>query len=357
LDSALQSLFERNLPNLHQHVEETLVRAAYRFCDRNQVQTARLLGVSRNIVRARLIQFGELQESPRAAVEVPRLRIVAPQKLRIGYQKFGLLGVLKARGTLATRGLDVEWIEFPGGTQLVEAMQAGRIDLGVVGEGPPIVAQAARAPIVYLGAEPPAPEDEAIIVHHDSPIACMADLKGKTIALNKGANVEHLLLRALEEAELRADDVRIVFVPPTGARAAFESREVDAWAIWNPLLACVVHTTGARVLRDGRGLCPNIAYYIGTRALATEQPALVRAFLDDVRAVGHWANANRDAVAELLAEQLRMDRAVLQRALAHARFGVRPLDDELVASQQRVADKFFRARVIPRAVRVADAQL
>jgi aliphatic sulfonates family ABC transporter substrate-binding protein len=358
LAAALESLFEQNLPNLHEHVEAALVRAAYRFCDRNQVQTARLLGVSRNIVRARLIQFGELSESPRPVTptEAPRLRIVGG-RLRVGYQKFGLLGVVKARGALAARGLDVDWVEFPGGTQLLEAMQAGRIDLGVVGEGPPVVAQAARAPIVYLGAEPPAPEDEAIIVPADSPIASVADLKGKTIALNKGANVELLLLRALEEAGLRADDVRIAFVPPMGARAAFEGREIDAWAIWNPLLASMLHSGGARVLRDGRGLCANVAYYIGTRALAAERPELMRSFLDEVRAVGQWANEHRDEVAALLGEQLRMDPAALRLALARTRFGVRPLDDETLATQQRVADRFFRARIIPRAVRVADAQL
>ncbi|XXU38454.1 sigma-54 dependent transcriptional regulator [Sorangium sp. So ce1000] len=60
LEGALLALFEQNLPNLHEQIEETIIRTAYRYCDRNQLQTARLLGISRNIVRARLAQFGEL---------------------------------------------------------------------------------------------------------------------------------------------------------------------------------------------------------------------------------------------------------------------------------------------------------
>jgi DNA-binding NtrC family response regulator/ABC-type nitrate/sulfonate/bicarbonate transport system substrate-binding protein len=332
LEVALRTLFEQNGPNLHARIEETVFRAAYRYCDRNQVQTAKLLGISRNIVRARLIQYGELSEAPRTsrarvahASGPARLHVVGPDRLRIGFQKFGLLGTVKAQGSfeaaLRERGVGLDWLEFPGGTQLVDAMRDGRIELGVVGEGPPVIGQASRAPIVYLAAGTSAPEGEAIIVPPCSPIRTVADLKGKTIALNKGANVDYLLLRALEEAGLRSDDVNLAFVPPTGGRAAFDSGEVDAWAIWSPLLDTVVRETGARIVRDGRGLCANVAFYIGTRDFIDAHADLVTLFLDAVRAVGE----------------------------------LRPMDAALVASQQLVADTFLRARVIARSVSVADA--
>ncbi|WP_436616693.1 sigma-54 interaction domain-containing protein [Sorangium sp. So ce1024] len=66
LESALLALFEQNRPGLHEHIEEVLMRTAYRYCHRNQLQTARLLGISRNIVRARLAQFGELARPARS---------------------------------------------------------------------------------------------------------------------------------------------------------------------------------------------------------------------------------------------------------------------------------------------------
>ncbi|CAD5107374.1 sigma-54 interaction domain-containing protein [Zestomonas carbonaria] len=63
LEAALNALYEKNLPDLYEHIEETIFRSAYRFCHGNQLQTGRLLGISRNIVRARLEKIGEL-ESP-----------------------------------------------------------------------------------------------------------------------------------------------------------------------------------------------------------------------------------------------------------------------------------------------------
>jgi len=60
LQNALLALFEKERPNLYATIEAAVMKAAYEFCDRNQLQTARLLGISRNIVRARLIQSGVL---------------------------------------------------------------------------------------------------------------------------------------------------------------------------------------------------------------------------------------------------------------------------------------------------------
>ncbi|WP_437675708.1 aliphatic sulfonate ABC transporter substrate-binding protein [Sorangium sp. So ce131] len=391
LEGALLALFEQNLPNLHEHIEEVLMRTAYRYCNRNQLQTARLLGISRNIVRARLIQFRELAGSPRArgagGAEPPESGPIssgpchvegaegeddveegrgggarpAVRTVRIGCSKFGLLMMLvKLTGALdramAERGVKVAWREFAGGTQLVEALRASEVDLGLVGEGPPVLALSAHAPIVYLAAEPPAPEGEAIIVHKDSPIRSVADLKGKTVALNRGSNVDYLLMRALEEVNLRYEDVNLSFIPPSGARAAFESREVDAWAIWNPVLSSVKDATGARVLRDGKGLATNTAYYIGARGFADENPELVQIFLSEVKAVGHWANENMAEAAELLASHQGMSKPAICAALQRRKFGMKALDAELVASQQQVADTFLKLRLIPRAIRVAEAQ-
>ena len=114
-------------------------------------------------------------------------------EIRIGYQKFGVLSILKARGSLEKRfesqGVRVKWVQFPAGPQLLEALHAGSIDIGETGNTPPIFAQAAGTPLVYIGAGKPRPEAEAIVVHHDSPIHDIGQLKGKKIALNKGSNV------------------------------------------------------------------------------------------------------------------------------------------------------------------------
>ena len=289
-----------------------------------------------------------------------RARAADTKVVRVGYQKFGLLVTLKARGTfdraLAAQGVNVEWSEFPGGIQLVEALGAGKLDLGVVGEGPPVFAQAAGAPVVYLGAEPPAPEGVAILIPKDSPIKTVADLRGKHVVVNKGSNSHYLLLKALEEAKLPYKDIKVSFVPPAAARAAFESKQVDAWSIWDPFQASVEEASGARVLRDGRGLVQNPGYYIGTRPFADANPQLVRLFLDQIEATGAWANQNRPKVVALLAPLLGIKELALDKALGRNRYGVEPVDDQLFAAQQRVADAFAAEKLIPRPIRVLEAR-
>ena len=175
--------------------------------------------------------------------------LAASRELRIGVQKYGSLVLLKERGLLEQRlepqGWTVTWIEFPGGPQLLEALNVGAIDFGTTGEAPPIFAQAAGAPLLYVGYEPPAPEGEAILVAKDSPIADVAGLKGKKVALNKGSNVHYLLVKALEAAGVAYTDIETVYLPPADARAAFERGAVDAWVIWDPFLAAAQAATGA----------------------------------------------------------------------------------------------------------------
>ena len=134
-----------------------------------------------------------------AAITFGAITQAQADALRIGYQKYGTLVLLKAKGSLekrlAAQGIDVKWTEFPGGPQLLEGLNVGAIDFGVTGETPPVFAQAAGADLLYVAHEPPAPSSEAILVQKDSPIRSVAELKGKKVALNKGSNVHYLLVR------------------------------------------------------------------------------------------------------------------------------------------------------------------
>jgi len=357
LHAALLGLFDEGGPALHARIDEVVMRAAYAYCDRNQLQTARLLGISRNIVRARLLAIGEIQGGVRASAPGPRPS--AGTTVRIGYQRFGLLWMLRTSGALdramSSRGATVSWTEFPSGVELVESLRVGALDLGVVGEGPPLLAQAMRAPFVYLAAEPPAPGGEAILVRRDSPIHTVRDLYGRRVVLSKGANVHYLLLRALEEAGLSPDALEIVFAAPAEGRTMFESGGADAWVAWDPWLAVAEHEGNARVLRDATGLASNRAYYVAARGFAESEPGLVEAFITEVRALGRTANDNAEAIVELLAPAAGIEKAALRVALGRNRFGLRIFDAELAASQQRVADSSHRHRLIAHPISVVDA--
>jgi sulfonate transport system substrate-binding protein len=280
-------------------------------------------------------------------------------KLRIGYQKGGTLIILKAHGALekrlAPQGVAVEWIEFAAGPVLLEALGAGRIDFGLTGEAPPIFAQAAGNPLLYVGVEPPGPAGEAILVAKDSPITSLAELKGKRIALNKGSNVHYFLLQALAKTGLTLSDVQPIYLAPADARAAFERGSVDAWVVWDPYLAAAQQATGARTLADGTGLVANHIFYFASRSFAAAHPGLVRALLDEIAAVDAWAPAHQPEIAELLAAQTGLPKSVLEIALSHLSFGVRPLDDAVIADQQRIADAFREIGLLPKPITVRDA--
>ena len=316
-----------------------------------------------------LTSFRPLRRRLAAALALIPLALAAPALhaqdsarplLRIGYQKSAsLLALQKAQGSLERRlaalQADVKWVEFPAGPQLLEGLNVGSVDVGFVGEAPPIFAQAAGANFIYIGHDPAAPEAEAIVVPKDSPIRTLADLKGRRIALNKGSNVHYLLVRALEKAGLKYGDVQPVFLPPADARAAFEKGAVDAWVIWDPFLAAVEKQTGARLLADGRGLVNNHAFYLAERQFTQKHPQLVRALFEDSVEQGRWLKANLKEAARRIAPIQGLEVEVVERTLQRAEYGVVPVTPAVAAEQQKVADAFLELKLIPKPVRIADA--
>jgi sulfonate transport system substrate-binding protein len=283
------------------------------------------------------------------------------QEVRIGYQKYGTLTLLKGRGTLeqrlAARNVTVKWTEFPAGPQLLEGLNVGSIDFGTVGEAPPIFAQAAGANLVYVGNEPPSPGSEAIVVQKDSKLRSLADLKGKKVALNKGSNVHYLLVKALEKAGVDYKDISVVYLPPADARAAFERGSVDAWAIWDPFLAAAEKQINARVLADGKGLVANHQFYLAARPYAEKNSDIVRILLEEIGKVDEWGAKNPKEVAQILSAQTGLEVDVVALAASRYSYGVKPITGEVLDQQQKVADAFSNLKLIPKPIAVKDATL
>ncbi|MBU7573662.1 MAG: sulfonate ABC transporter substrate-binding protein [Hydrogenophaga sp.] len=292
---------------------------------------------------------------------VPEAKAQAKGELRIGYQKSASLFVLqKAQGTLekklAPLGFGVKWVEFPAGPQLLEGLNVGAVDVGYVGEAPPIFAQAAGAQFVYFGHDPAAPRAEAILVTRDSPIKSVADLKGKKVALNKGSNVHYLLVKQLEKHGLKITDITPVYLAPADGRAAFESRNVDAWVIWDPFQAAAEKATGARVLADGTGnVVNNYQYYLGARNFVSKNPKVIEALFEDSVAQGIWLKKNLRQAAELIAPLQGLPVDVVELALQRYEFNVKPITPAVAADQQKIADTFFELKLIPKAIKVNEA--
>ena len=279
--------------------------------------------------------------------------------VRIGFQKYGKLVLLKSKGSLEPKlnalGYTVKWSEFNAGPALLEAINVGALDFGNTGEAPPIFAQAAGAPIRYVAFEPPAPKGEAILVPKDSPLKSVADLKGKKVALNKGSNVHYLLVKALEKANVKYADITPVFLAPADARAAFERGAVDAWVIWDPFQASAEAATGARVLADGTDTVSNYQFYLASQKFLESEPKLIDAILDSLREVDDWARTDIKAVAEQLSPSVGLPVPVLEVALKRQSYGIKPITRQVIVEQQQVADTFHALGLIPKAISIVDA--
>lgn len=281
--------------------------------------------------------------------------------LNIGFQKYGILPIVKAKGelekNLAAQGVNVKWVEFPAGPQLLEGLNVGSVVFGEAGEAPPIFAQAANPNLVYVANQPPAPTAEALIVQKDSPIQSIQDLKGKRIALNKGSNVHYLLLKLLEANNLTLKDIQPVYLPPSDARAAFEKGAVDAWVIWDPFLAAAEHQIHARVIANGEHLVSNHQFYLADRKFAEGHPEVLKTLVQTLNQTTDWVKTYPDDAAKLLEKPTALELSVLKTSISRMGFGVQPISEKVVKDQQYVADAFFAQKLIPKQLVIADAVL
>jgi len=282
----------------------------------------------------------------------------ATSELRIGYQKSSVnLMVARERRLLDATlpGVGVKWVEFPAGPQILEALAVGSLDFGFTGDTPPVFAQAAGKDIWYVGLEPPKPASSAILVPRDSPIRSLSDLKGRRIGLQKGSSSHYLVLRALEKGGLQWSDITALYLAPSDARAAFEKGALDAWSIWDPYYAAAEIDGRARVLTTGKGLTSNNSFYLGSREL-TRRPAIVKGLFAALTQADALGRANLPQTAKFLSEATGVPLAGTIRFLDRRSSGpITVLKPSDIADQQRLADAFSRAGLIPKPLKVADA--
>jgi len=285
-------------------------------------------------------------------------RAEVPSEIRIGYQKNGVLVVARQQAVLekhfAPSGVAVSWLDFPSGPPMLEAMNAGSIDFGQVGDTPPIFAQAAGARIVYVAGQP-ITNGQGILVKPDSAIRTLADLKGKRVGFTKGSSAHNVVVMALEKAGLQYSDITPIYLSPPDGAAAFARDAIDAWAVWDPFFAIGELRGGGRVLVNANELGKTNSFYIANRDFAAQSPQLVSRTIDVLAKTADWAEAHRDQVGQVLAEITGVDLTIQTFAAQRSSFAIGKLTDDIVTTQQAVADRFFRLGLIPRHIAVREA--
>lgn len=280
--------------------------------------------------------------------------------ITIGYQKGNTLNILKEHGNLdkalSEKGYKVEWKVFPTGTVLLEALNTNNIDFGHASDGNAVFMQAGGHNLNYVASESPYPEGVALVTKEDSDIKSVEDLKGKTIGVTQGGNQHYLLLVALKKAGLSQNDVKIKFYKDAAeGLAAFTKGEFDVYGTWDPYLAIVENKVKTRTVVNGTDLTGNRTFYFGTEKLIKEKPEVVTTILEELQKADQWANENKNEVADILSAELGLEVAPLQQANNRRTFGVEKIDEEIISSQQQLADTFHEAKLLESKVSIKDA--
>ena len=270
--------------------------------------------------------------------------------LKVGDQKaISIEVLLQASGQLANLPYKIEFSTFTAGPPLIEAASAGGIDIAQTGNTPVIFGAAANADIKVVGALTATGEGDALLVRKDSQITSVADLKGKKVAVTKGSSANANLLLQLDKAGLGLDDVQPVYLAPADGYASFTKGDVDAWAVWDPYTAIAEQEIGARSIATAATASNGYNFWAvsGNAVGDAGKEAAIEDFLKRYATATQWSADNLDEwsakYAELTSISVDASKVTWTRSIKYPT----PLTDEIVASEQEIADAFTDAAAIP----------
>jgi sulfonate transport system substrate-binding protein len=277
--------------------------------------------------------------------------------LKIASQKGGTKSLMLASHALDGAPYTVEWSEFPSAQALLEALGAGAVDAGAVGDAPFVFAYSAGSKIKAVMATRSAGGGAAtaVLVRADSPIRAPADLRGKRIATGRGSIGHYLLLRVLETAGLSPADVTMVYLNPGDCKAAFDSGAVDAWVTWGSYVGLAQLHDRTRILADGQGLLTGVGFEAATDSAIANKRVQLADFLTRLARAERWEADHKAEYAAALAKETGLPPDVALYTVAKARGVPAPIDASVVAEEHQTLDHFLKAKVITAAPDIDDA--
>ncbi|MEU9166268.1 ABC transporter substrate-binding protein [Streptomyces sp. NPDC048420] len=278
--------------------------------------------------------------------------------LNVGDQKGGSEAILRAAGELKSLDYKIKWSTFTSGPPLLEAVNAQAVDIGGVGNTPPVFAAGAGSKIAVVAAFHGTSKGDAILVPNDSKLTDPKQLKGKSIAVAQGSSANYQLVASLKAAKLNLSDVKVKYLQPADALAAFTSGKVDAWAVWDPYTSQVLQAKQGRVLTTGEGVTNGLTFQVAAPGALKDQKksAAIKDYLDRLRRATAWVYDHQEEWAKVWAKDTGLPYEVALAAVKRTyatRISV-AVDKPLIASEQQIADAFTELKLIPKKVDFAD---
>jgi len=276
--------------------------------------------------------------------------------LNIGDQKgTGAEAVLSAAGLLNTLPFHVNWSDFTSGPPMLEAMASSSVDIGGVGDAPPVFAASGGEAVEIVGARQTNGDQDAVVVPKNSPITSIQQLKGKKIAYGSGSSGNYNLLTVLTKAGLTTKGVSLVNLQPAEALAAFTSGSVDAWDIWPPYVQQVVAQDGAKVLATGAGYGSPYSFEVASKAAVSnpDKAAAIKVYLTTLDKAYVWTATHPTAWATAWGKAAGLPTSIMDVAAKTDATTPVVITSATVSSEQNLVNQFFAAGLIPNKVNIS----
>ncbi|MCP9304775.1 aliphatic sulfonate ABC transporter substrate-binding protein [Lacticaseibacillus paracasei] len=274
------------------------------------------------------------------------------EAVTIGYQKADPVDIARQHGELIkkmkAKGYQVVFKEFSDGAALMTALKSGAIDYARVGDTPPVTAKAAGTDIALIAAGATKEYGSGILVGKNSQITNLKQLKGKTIAYQKGTAAQYLIIQALKKAGLSTNDVKLVNMDQSSASVAFAKGSVDAWVTWDPYTATAQVNQGAKLLTNGTGLAKNRDFLISTQNYAKTHTALSKLLTTYINDDMTWANNHHTQLIAMLSKTLKLSDAVIQKMVERRTYAMALVkaDSSIVDEENQIANTFYQEGVV-----------
>jgi sulfonate transport system substrate-binding protein len=271
--------------------------------------------------------------------------------LNVGDQKgTGAEAVLKAAGLLSTLPFKVSWSDFTSGPPMLEAMASGSVDVGGVGDAPPVFAASGGEQVEIVGARSvPSGDQDALVVPKGSSITSIQQLKGKKIAYGSGSSANYHLLTVLNKAGLTTKDVTLVSLQPANALAAFTSGAVDAWDIWPPYVQQVVAQDGAKVLAIGSQYGSPYSFEVASKAAVAspEKAAAIKVYLATLNKAYVFTATHPDVWGAAWGAASGLPASITTEAAKVDATTPVTITSAVISSEQNLVSQFYKAGLIP----------
>nr|WP_243430423.1 ABC transporter substrate-binding protein [Pseudomonas sp. 51_B] len=266
----------------------------------------------------------------------------AAQTLVVGDQSYNARAVMEAAGVLSDLPYTLEWKQFTAGSPVAEALNVGSLDIGLLGDAPPLFLGALGAPIKVIAVSHQNLAGVAILARKDSSIQSLQDLRGKRAAIWKGSWSQQLLLSALDKAGVPREAVELRYLSALDASHALDGGSVDVIATWEPYVT-QQERQGARVLATAEGVIPAQSFVVANIKAVEQKRAQIADFLQRLKKARQWTlkdTANTDAYADAWAQRTRADRDIARVWFARARTDLAPLNPQVIVDAQKTIDFF-----------------